>query len=165
MAKKAKRQQNEKRFNINLFTLGFVSCLAFIFLLSFSGIWAQGMPIIKQENSTPGNWINLDEIELTSNGLILNIPNLKLSSYEPTGSMKPVLDYEANGIMIIPENSDQINIGDIVTFGKENIVHRVIEKGEDLEGIWFITQGDNNTVADQKIRFEDIKYVTIGILY
>lgn len=81
--------------------------------------------------------------------------------------MKPVIDGDANGIRIAPESPDQISVGDIVTFKQGNalIVHRVIEKGIDEQGVYFITKGDNNDLSDGKLRFEDIKYVTVAIVY
>jgi hypothetical protein len=45
------------------------------------------------------------------------------------------------------------------------IIHRVVEKGVDFDGIYFIAKGDNNVVSDGKIRFEDIKYKTIGVIW
>ena len=165
MTSKINKKNNEKKFYLELFILGFISCIIFMMVLSISGLWKYGSPVIESEVYAPGDWIGTDELELTQNSLILHIPGLSLSSYEPTGSMKPLFDDESNGIRIVPENQDQINVGDIITFGEEHIVHRVIEKGEDQEGIWFLTQGDNNTLSDDKIRFKEIKYVTIGILY
>ena len=54
-----------------------------------------------------------------------------------------------------------------MSFEKDNdlIIHRVTERGEDSDGIYFITQGDNSNITDGKIRFEDIKYVTIGVIW
>jgi signal peptidase I len=113
----------------------------------------------------PGDWITKNDIILQKDKIIINVENASLSNYADSGSMLPVLDYESNGIRIVPSDAEQIEVGDIVTFSNENIVHRVIEKGEDEEGYWFITKGDNNDINDAKIRFQDIKYVTIGILY
>lgn len=113
----------------------------------------------------PNDWISLNQISMTSDKIIIRVDNASLSAYAPSGSMKPVLDQGANGIRIVPTSEDQIEVGDIITFGNDKIVHRVIEKGEDLEGVYFITQGDNNAYPDGKVRFEDIHYVTIGILY
>ena len=81
--------------------------------------------------------------------------------------MLPVLNEHSNGIRIVPESPDQINIGDIITFqqDKELVVHRVIDKGNDDEGVYFITKGDNNNVTDGRVRFEDVRYVTIGIIW
>src|SRR3989344_4762671 len=79
----------------------------------------------------------------------------------------PISDENANGIRIVPEDEDSINVGDIITFEKNDllIVHRVIEIGIDSEGKYFITKGDNNLVADVKIRFEDIRYLNIGVIW
>ena len=81
--------------------------------------------------------------------------------------MKPLFDHSSNGIRIKPVSEDDINIGDIITFKEGNllIIHRVIEKGIDNNGVYFITKGDNNFVSDGKIRFKDIEYKTIGIIY
>ncbi len=45
------------------------------------------------------------------------------------------------------------------------IIHRVVEIGEDEQGTYFITKGDNNFFSDGKVRFGQIKYVTIGVIY
>lgn len=85
----------------------------------------------------------------------------------PTGSMLPVLSETANGIRIVPEAAEDIQIGDIISYQTEQglIVHRITARGFDNEGYYFIAKGDNNELSDGKIRFEDIKYVTIGVLY
>ena len=90
-----------------------------------------------------------------------------MSRYAPSGSMRPVLNSKANGIRIKPKSPEQINVGDIVSFrrGMDLVVHRVIKKGEDSEGVYFITKGDNNDFVDGKIRFKDIKYVTVGVIW
>jgi signal peptidase I len=81
--------------------------------------------------------------------------------------MLPVFDTGANGIRIQPHSSDEIKLGDIVSYERngELIVHRVIEIGTDSQGLYFITKGDNSAFSDGKIRFSEIKYITIGILY
>lgn len=54
-----------------------------------------------------------------------------------------------------------------ISFKKDGdlIVHRVIEKGVDDMGVYFITKGDSNNVSDGKVRFEDIEYKTIGVIW
>ena len=81
--------------------------------------------------------------------------------------MKPVLDSGANGIRVEPSSEDEIHIGDIITFRQDNylIVHRVIDIGTDSEGVYFITKGDNNSIADGKVRFKDVEYVTVGVIW
>jgi signal peptidase I len=118
--------------------------------------------------SAPGDWIKQDQIEVTNEYIIIHIDNASLSSYADTGSMKPILDSMSNGIRIVPASPKDINKGDIISYDYQDdlIVHRVISKGIDGSGYWFTTQGDNNKISDDmKIRFDDIRYVTIGVLY
>lgn len=120
-----------------------------------------------QSNHAPSNWISEEDIIIMKDKIIINVDNADISYYGATGSMKPTLDENANGIRIIPSSPDSINVGDIISFNRDGIliVHRVIEKGLDDNGLYFITKGDNNSFSDGKVRFEDIKYITIGILY
>jgi hypothetical protein len=118
-------------------------------------------------NDAPNDFIQEKDITIYDDKIVIEVPGTSLSKYASTGSMKPVLDEYSNGIRIMPKSEDDINIGDIITFKKDNylIVHRVIEKGNDVQGVYFITKGDNNNVNDGKVRFSDIKYLTIGVLY
>jgi signal peptidase I len=81
--------------------------------------------------------------------------------------MLPTLGDNANGVKVVPKNADEIKIGDIISFqsGELTIVHRVVSKGEDNNGIFFVTRGDNNPETDGKVYFKDIKYVTIALVY
>ena len=156
--------------NLLVFIVGFISCFLVIYSISSSGIEKPLTGSLFSSSASslnaPGDWVKLDQIQVNDDSIVIRVPNASLSSYAATGSMKPALDSSSNGIRIIPNSPEQINVGDIVTYGSENIVHRVIEKGTDSQGAWFLTKGDNNNVDDgEKIRFSDIKYVTIGILY
>ena len=115
----------------------------------------------------PSDRVAEDDIIVFKNRVVLEIPNVTISSYANTGSMKPVLDKGSNGIRIVPQSIDDITIGDIVSyrFGKILVVHRIIEKGIDAEGVYFVTKGDNNNLSDEKIRFKDIEYLTIGVIW
>ncbi|MDH3353501.1 MAG: hypothetical protein OEL87_03570 [Nanoarchaeota archaeon] len=151
------------------FLLGFLSCL-----LLFTGIlyFNSSIPSITgfatlNDNVMPSNWISEDNITVFKDMIVLRVLNATISDYADTGSMKPLLDKGANGIRITPKNENEINVGDIVSYKFKDIlvVHRVVEKGTDDKGIYFITQGDNNILSDGKIRFDDIEYVTIGIIW
>ena len=98
------------------------------------------------DREQPGNWISEDRIEILPDKVINNIENAVLSRYADTGSMLPTLGEDTNGIRIKPEAPEQIKVGDIISYQRDNmlIVHRVIAKGEDERGIYFITKGDNN---------------------
>lgn len=115
----------------------------------------------------PSDFISEDNILIYPDKIVINVPGATISRYEATGSMRPVLDKGANGIRIKPPSEDSINVGDIVSFQDNNylVVHRVIEKGIDENGIYFITKGDNNNFTDGKIRFKDIRYITVGLIY
>ena len=148
-----------------IFLAGFLSCL--LFIMFYGGTEIPYVFAEKGNTDAPGNWIKENQIHVYDNAVVIDINNADISRYAPTGSMKPVLDEYSTGIRIVPKSEEEINVGDIVTFEKDNdlIIHRVIEKGEDSDGVYFITQGDNSNVSDGKIRFNEIKYVTIGVIW
>ncbi len=152
---------------ILIFFLGFFSCGFIVSLFFVSDIETPFSYGDEYSLDAPSDWISEDDITLLDDKLIISIDNAKISSYKPTGSMRPVLDEGANGIRVVPKNPEDISIGDIVSFNKNGmlIVHRVVEKSVDAEGYYYITKGDNNEFFDGIIRFENIEYVTIGILY
>jgi len=148
-----------------IFLIGFLSCLVVV------AIGDKELPLgignAAGELKTPGNWIDEKQIHVYNNAIVIDVANAGISEYADTGSMIPILNENSNGIRIVPQSAEQIDVGDIITFQSEGelIIHRVIEKGEDSEGTYFVTQGDNNNVSNGKIRFKDIKYVTIGIIW
>src|SRR3989344_818878 len=105
--------------------------------------------------------------------LIIDIANAKWAKFAPTDSMTPLLNENSNAIQIIPETEDQVEVGDIVSYesfaGQTRgliIIHRIIEKNIDEEGVYFIAKGDNNLQPDpEKIRFSQIKRVLVGVIY
>ena len=148
-----------------MFLIGFLSCMSLATIYS-----GKEIPFNFSGNgnlNAPGDWIKKNQIHIYKDKVIIDVDDPSLGRYAPTGSMIPVLDKNSNGIKIIPKKEEDINIGDIITFEQDGmlIVHRVVEKGEDEEGVYFITKGDNNNITDGKIRFKDIKYVTIAIIY
>ena len=130
-----------------------------------SGVGITGLVV--SDSSSPSNRIVEENIVVFRDSVVLKISNVTLSSYEDSGSMLPLIGENANGIRIVPGSSDEIGIGDIVSFRSfgKLVVHRVADKGIDDEGVYFVTKGDSNLIGDGKIRFEDIKYVTIGVLW
>lgn len=155
-----------------IFLMGFISAnlLSFYFVyglekpfpVNFSSFFSNN-----SNNEAPFDFIKENQIEVYDNKVVINVNGASISKYAATGSMKPTLDENSNGIRVIPKSEDNIHLGDIITFEQNGnlIIHRVIEKGTDNEGVYFITKGDNNNISDGKIRFKDIKYVTIGIIW
>ena len=122
---------------------------------------------ILNEKEQPSNWISEKDIRVFPDKIVINIENAGISKYADTGSMLPTLGENANGIRVKPKSAEQINIGDIVTYERAGdlIIHRVVAKGNDVKGDYFILKGDNNSENDGKIYFEEIKYVTVGLIY
>ena len=150
------------------FLIGFSSC-ALIFVVYFGFVGITGF-VVSEDNlelNLPSDWVHNDNIFVFDDEIVLKIENATISTYEPTGSMEPVLGTGASGIRIVPRSESQINTGDIISFRQDGelIVHRVIEKGFNDNGVYFITKGDNNGFSDEKIRFEDIEYVTVGVIW
>jgi signal peptidase I len=61
-------------------------------------------------------------------------------------------------------------VGDIISFWSATIettvIHRIVEVGKDNQGVYFVTKGDNNLYKDpEKVRFEQVKGVVVGIIY
>lgn len=119
------------------------------------------------EESAPYNFIEEEDILVLNNSILINFSDYVLSKYDSSHSMVPLLDAGANGIGIKPESPENLHVGDIISFKKGDnlIVHRIIKKGVDDSGIFFITKGDNNFFNDGKIRFEEIDSVLVILVY
>ena len=159
-----------KKKLVLMFLLGFLSCAFLFYTLEYSSLEVPsitGLVSLNNNQEAPGNRILDTDIIILKDKIILNIADTTLSSYADTGSMKPFFDEGANGIRIKPTTENEIEVGDIISYRIFGIlvVHRVVEKGSDNKGVYFITKGDNNAFPDGKIRFKDIEYITIGILY
>lgn len=155
---------------ILIFLLGFFSCALLFYVLGFSDLevpFVTGFISFENNAESPSDWVSNEDIIILEDKIILNIPHATLSNYASSGSMRPFLDKGANGIRIKPSNETQIEVGDIISYKSFGflVVHRVVERGIDSKGVYFIPQGDSNVFQDGKIRFEDIEYVTIGIIY
>jgi len=122
---------------------------------------------------SPADRVKESQIKVYNDKVVIEIPNAKWAKFAPTNSMTPFFDEGSNAIQIIPESPDQIEKGDIISYESLReetkgiiIIHRVIEKGIDEDGVYFIAKGDNNPQPDpEKIRFNQIKRVLVGIIY
>ena len=147
----------------NLINLYFVTSFDFERPFSLSNLGFSSSDSLQ----APFDFIDESQIKIYDDKIVINVDGASMSKYAPTGSMKPLLDEGSNGLRITPKSEDEIYIGDIISFKQDNllIVHRVIDKGADEQGIYFITKGDNNSISDGKVRFKDIKYKTIGVIW
>ena len=145
--------------------MGFISSAILFYVLLFWIPSFTGFSTL--ELDPPSNHVDEENIIIMNDRIILKIPNVTLSNYKDTGSMGPFLNGDANGIRIVPSSEEDVDVGDIVSYrvGDFLVVHRVVEKGNDDDGVYFIVQGDTNLISDGKIRFSDIEYVTVGIIW
>lgn len=151
---------------ILLFTLGWVSAM----LVSFTAGTIESPFSIDRavERPSPYDWVKEDQIRVNSEGVILSIENPKIVRFANTNSMDPLLDENTNGIEIVPKSIADIHIGDVVSYksGEDIIIHRVVFISADEEGWYCQMKGDNNSINDpEKVRFEQIQRVLVGIIY
>jgi hypothetical protein len=122
------------------------------------------------EVPSPSSWIREEDIGVYSQRVVLDIEDPQWATFTDTHSMEPVLSSRSYAIEVVPQSADQINIGDIVSYKSKYadgiIIHRVVDKGEDSDGVYFILKGDNNDRVDPgRIRFEQIQRVVVAIIY
>ena len=101
----------------------------------------------------------------------INVDGAEWSSYEPTGSMEPILSERANGLYLIPKGPEDIHVGDIIAYHYStedmDIVHRVVGIQKDKYGNYFyITKGDANPVPDPElVPYDNVKRILFGVIY
>ncbi len=122
------------------------------------------------EIPSPLDRIQEDQITVTNDKIVINLKDAQWASFTDTNSMDPVIDAEAHAIEVIPQSKQDVQVGDIVAYESEyaegSIIHRVVYKGEDEQGTYFILKGDNNPIQDPgKVRFSQIKKVVVAIIY
>ncbi|RME30697.1 hypothetical protein D6789_04880 [Candidatus Woesearchaeota archaeon] len=119
---------------------------------------------------TPSDHLTRADIDVRKERVVLDIQDAIVARFTPTNSMDPVFDEKANALEVVPRSEADIDVGDIVAYTNEHtegtIIHRIIKKGEDERGTYYIVRGDNNARADPyKVRFSDIKSVVVAIVY
>ncbi|MGM5480550.1 MAG: signal peptidase I [Nanobdellota archaeon] len=122
------------------------------------------------ERDSPGDYIKTDQIKVYDEKIEINVKNAKWAILADTNSMDPVLDKEASVLQFVPTSPDEIQRGDIISYNSNEsntrIIHRVVYKGTDEDGTYFIVKGDNNKESDPgKVRFGQVERVLFGIIY
>ncbi|MDD4878755.1 MAG: signal peptidase I [Candidatus Nanoarchaeia archaeon] len=151
------------------------SFLFFISLL-FAGIFliAYSLNVSGEDTSytllAPSDTLSEANILVYDSKVIITLDGARWASYTNTKSMLPVLDEGSHGIEIVPKSIEDIHIGDIVAYetkyNRIPIVHRVIAIKKDSLGTYFVLKGDNNQKADgEKVRFSQIKYKLVAVIY
>jgi signal peptidase I len=120
------------------------------------------------DNLSSKSYVNLKQIKFYPDKIIIEVPNSSPGIIGDTGSMKPTLDENSHGINIVPKNESQIHVGSIIVYKNEDhlIVHRVVAIKNDSYGVYYTLKGDHNKIADPvKVRFSDVAYINIGVIY
>jgi len=166
----------------------FITLLALTFLLGFITHDTLNFFLITH----PGDWIRSEHItKITPNEFCFRYGNLTYSGVVGTRSMVPTIYKDAALLLTKNFTKEDLHVGDIIAVKESNVlkiinyplymlvgidvgevenadsyVHRIIYIGEDAEGWFAITKGDNCILPDlRKVRFEDVEGVVIGILY
>ena len=121
------------------------------------------------EKPSPYDWIKQEQISVKKDQVVIDLKGAVLARFVNTNSMDPILDEHATGIEIVPDSLTDIHIGDIVSYksnDSEVIIHRVVFIGVDNKGWYALMKGDNNDARDpERIRFEQIQRVLVGVIY
>lgn len=122
------------------------------------------------EQLSPSDHLKESQIHVYDDRVVLDIEDATWASFTDTNSMDPFFDETANSIERKPGSPDDIKPGDIISYRSSLtdglVVHRVISRGVDSNGPYYIVKGDNNPVRDpEKVRFDQVHGVMIGIIY
>jgi len=142
--------------------------------LAYNNVASQGLEMpysgfTASEVISPSDHISEDQILVLNDKVIIKVKDPKWASFTDTNSMDPIIDINSNSIEIKPETPKNIQKGDIISYKYRDIgiiIHRVVKTGYDEQGWYAVTKGDNNLFKDpEKVRFEQVNGVVIGVIY
>lgn len=117
----------------------------------------------------PLDRIQEQQIRVLNDKIEILVPNAKWATLSDTHSMEPLLFKGANALQVVPQTSQEIQVGDIISYESPDarvIIHRVITIGTDEQGWFAILKGDNNPSPDgERIRFSQVRKILIGVIY
>jgi len=92
---------------------------------------------------------------------------ISIGEIEGSGSMEITFGKGHNLITTECFNKDKLSTGDIIGYEmmKSHIVHRIVKIDEDNKGWYAVTQGDNCNYKDEKVRFDQIEVLVLGVVY
>ena len=125
---------------------------------------------VPPEQAGPQDRISEQQIIVLPERVVLQIKDAQWSTFTDTNSMDPVIDTGANAIQVVPQSPDELQVGDIISYEPALfpgiIIHRIVDIGEDEEGWFARTRGDNAQDIDPaKVRFDQVRRVVVAIIY
>ncbi|MBU1198607.1 MAG: signal peptidase I [Nanoarchaeota archaeon] len=120
--------------------------------------------------TNPFRRISQEDIMVYNDRVIIYVNKAFPAGFTKTKSMYPFIREGAFALEIMPEGPEELRMGDVIGFKSKvyntTIIHRIIELGEDEQGWYAITKGDNNPAPDkEKVRFENVQGVLVGLIY
>ena len=117
----------------------------------------------------PFRQISKDDIKVYTDRVVIYVNKAFTASFTDSKSMYPLISENVLALEIRPENKTALKAGDIIGYESKafntSIIHRIIEISEDEYGWYAVTKGDNNPTPDpDRVRFEDIQGVLVGII-
>ena len=155
-----------------IFLLGMIAGVLFLTYIPPNNIETPSQIEQREANvQAPEDRIQDDNIKVFDDHIVIDLKDLQgrkvsWSSYADTESMVPTLDKGCNGLEFIPASPKDLHEGDVIAFEKNKrlIIHRIQKTGQDTEGWFAITKGDNNQYTHGKVRWSEVKYVTFAII-
>lgn len=126
-------------------------------------------PFVFMNVKSPHVRLSEKNIQVTNKSASVLLQKPRWGIVGDTKSMEPVLTVGTQTIDIKPKSQSNLHVGDIITYEDESgelIIHRISEIGNDTNGWYAVTKGDNNPYKDlQKVRFSQVSGVVVGIFY
>ncbi len=122
-----------------------------------------------QGNANQGR-ISEEHLDVSESAVTIRIADASLGRFEGSGSMEPFIGQKTKAILIKPNSESDIKAGDIIAYDSDEagglVSHRVVKISSDEKGWYAVAKGDNAPSQDHgRIRFGQVKYVVVGILY
>jgi len=121
------------------------------------------------EQLSPSARVGADAIHVYADKVVIDLEQPLWATFADTNSMDPLLDSGSFGIEVKPKSAEELNVGDVAAYRSENgemVIHRIVEIGEDSEGLYFVFKGDNVPFVDpEQVRFEQIEAVLVAVIY
>jgi hypothetical protein len=159
---------------LSIFSLGWLlntAMTSFVYYDAEKPLSFGFVPFLKSpERLSPSDHVKESQIHVFDNKIVIDAQGASWAAFTDTNSMDPFFDETANSIELRPSSPNDIHPGDIISYRSgitgDLIVHRVISKGVDDSGVFYIVRGDNNPTQDpEKVRFNQVHGVLIGIIY
>lgn len=153
---------------LGIFILGLISSVVFSYFISLEASKEMPLSVVSAERMSPFDHVKESQIHVYKDNIVIDIEDAFWARFADTNSMDPIIDSSSNSIEIKPLDEKQIHVGDMISykFGDDLIIHRVVYIGEDADGWYALTKGDNLTEIDPlKIRFDMVKGIVVGVIY